>query len=323
MSYKETDINGMNLLEMKDSSELNCLESTLEKSIEITAKGANIIGRYFTGQWEKNANAAKGKHSSLKCFASRWTLMRSLAVVTIVMISRHHFFRYISIANMPNLSVLVWLLSGRSELILPESRAGETHTNSQMEAKEQRLASCCSSLHLQNQANPMHTCHQNPAPTCCYSMASTHRASESWKQLDLPSSWRCLCLVTVWGMELMATVPRSNGNCWTATSTGSWWELSLHFPTRQKWNSGGLDHSCSIFRLHIPFSSGKQVVMDEHLGPQGERAWGLSLVLSRRIRMFSSSKMRPRVLILDPFYYCLQNTLKSSYGRRNYWYHYL
>lgn len=77
-------MNGMDLLEMKDSSELNCLESTPEKNMEITAKGTNTVGRFVTGQREKNANAAKGNHSSFKHFASRWTLMRSLAVVTTV-----------------------------------------------------------------------------------------------------------------------------------------------------------------------------------------------------------------------------------------------
>ena len=55
---------------------------------------------------------------------------------------------------------------------------------------------------------------------------------------------------------------------------------SLHFPTREKScvlgrNWGGLDHSYSVFRLHIPASSGKHLVMDDDLGPQGKRAWSL------------------------------------------------
>lgn len=103
---------------MKDSSEFNCLESTPEKSIGITAKGANNNGRPVTGQWEKNANEAKEKHLSFKQLLSRWTLMRSLAVVTTDVSSRYHFFITASVANMPNLSVFLWLLAGRSELVL-------------------------------------------------------------------------------------------------------------------------------------------------------------------------------------------------------------
>ena len=117
---------------MKDSSEFNCLESTPEKSLEITAKGANNTGIPVTGQWEKNANEAKGKHSSFKWLVFRWTRMRSLAVVTTDVSSRYHFFMTVFVANMPNLSV--WLLAGRSELVLPASRAGETHASSQLEA---------------------------------------------------------------------------------------------------------------------------------------------------------------------------------------------
>lgn len=126
---------------MKDSSEFNCLESTPEKSIEITAKGANNTGRPVTGQWEKNANEAKGKHSSFKRLVSRWTLMRSLAVVTTDASSRYHFFMTASVANMPNLFEFVWLLAVKSELVLPASRAGETRASSQLAAVQQCLAS--------------------------------------------------------------------------------------------------------------------------------------------------------------------------------------
>lgn len=98
-------------------------------------------GKSVAGQWEKNAKEAKGKHLSFKRLVSRWTLMKSLSVVTTDASSRYHFFMTASVVNMPNLSVFVRFIAGRPELVLPVSRAGETHASSPLEATQQRLAS--------------------------------------------------------------------------------------------------------------------------------------------------------------------------------------
>lgn len=89
-------------------------------------------------------------------------------MVTADVSSKHHFFMVVSVANMPNLPVFVWLLAGRSELVLPASRAGETQASFQLEAMQQCLASTAQELARTSRSKPasgklqMHT---NDVPT--------------------------------------------------------------------------------------------------------------------------------------------------------------
>jgi len=58
------------------------------------------------------------------------------AMVTTAVSSKYHFFMTPCVVNLLNLSVFVRFLAGRSELVLPLSRAGETRASSHLEATQ-------------------------------------------------------------------------------------------------------------------------------------------------------------------------------------------